>query len=823
MSPFLSMLSRRRFPAIMVTVPVLLLMLSTPAWCQLKVQKWDVKDIQVGFRSYDPTLGGHFKPGLWTPVYIKLKKSPEGRYLFKVQKDDTVRGHLTVGVNDGDGIQGKYHVRFDMGKAEQGTVIGYANPASAFPEFQMILDTEYSKYTLPARTADALSLGHHLYLTIGNRVSGLRKALVQLSPNPNDNSTAPRHAAYETDPARLPAEWFGYQPVDLMILLTSDQKFVESLAHDDARIAAVANWVRGGGHLVVSISWRNPQEVAAIFNSPKWQPALPKVFDQESVGMTSLATMTNYAGDFNNLFPASREDPVQIAKLRPDKAAEVILQEDTGEIVMVRYPYGRGNITLAAVELDRPPFTSWKARDKFWKKLIHQEAPKVHNVARQQQFGGMMGEEIPGQDVTTRLHYQLDNFNVPQISFGWVALFILLFILIVGPLDYLILKVVFKRLEWTWITFPAVVIIITVVSYFTAYALKGDDQKINKVDLVDIDLRTALDKDYQTKAAYGYGRSWFAILSPRIQDYTISMQPAMDSWTKQQGENLPLNDVMVTWLGRPEDTGPGGIGRQNSTSLFRRTYDYAPDATALKSVPIPVWTTKAFTGTYAVKFSGMPVKADLTYDPGKTAEDPQNLSGTLQNNLPVNLQDAYLIYGHFYYPLNEALPGGEKGSPKVKVMVKGNQSEGINSTRRTTINSWASGNMPQNQQPWDMDGAANLHFFPGSLVLQYYFFDKSEAAGNVGNHMYRNLDQSWRIRENRAGDQMVRTATLVGKLARAEGRGGRLNGAGNPLVPSDLWIGTLPGGETKQPPALAGSLVQETYVRVFIPVRPVQP
>src|SRR5262249_56139245 len=96
-----------------------------------------------------------------------------------------------------------------------------------------------------------------------------------------------------------------------------------------------------------------------------------------------------------------------------------------------------------------------------------------------------------GNDVATELQNNLEEFeDVQVISFGWVALFILVYILIVGPLDYLFLKKVVKRLELTWVTFPLVVVIVSAAAYLSASALKGNEQKINKLDLVDYDLRT---------------------------------------------------------------------------------------------------------------------------------------------------------------------------------------------------------------------------------------------------------------------------------------------------------------------------------------------
>src|SRR5262249_32836989 len=149
---------------------------------------------------------------------------------------------------------------------------------------------------------------------------------------------------------------------------------------------------------------------------------------------------------------------------------------------------------------------------------------------------------------------QLEQFEgVPVISFGWVALFILLYILVVGPLDYLFLKKVVKRLELTWITFPTVVIAVSAAAYFTAYHLKGSELRINKLDLVDVDLQTAR----------AYGRTWFSLFSPRIQKYTIGVEPGERWAAPADGGVEPA--TIVTWFGE---------SRQGRQSLFRHSYEY---------------------------------------------------------------------------------------------------------------------------------------------------------------------------------------------------------------------------------------------------------
>src|SRR6266699_4628591 len=134
------------------------------------------------------------------------------------------------------------------------------------------------------------------------------------------------------------------------------------------------------------------------------------------------------------------------------------------------------------------------------------------------------------------------NAERPVISFGWVALFILLYIIVVGPLDYLFLKKVVKRLELTWVTFPAVVLIVSAVAYFTAYYLKGNDLKINKVDVVDINLHGP-QKQVQ-------GTTLFTLFSPRIKHYTVCVSPTAPHWSPSPASEKNEYSTVVSWLGR---------------------------------------------------------------------------------------------------------------------------------------------------------------------------------------------------------------------------------------------------------------------------------
>jgi hypothetical protein len=82
----------------------------------------------------------------------------------------------------------------------------------------------------------------------------------------------------------------------------------------------------------------------------------------------------------------------------------------------------------------------------------------------------------------------------------------------------------------------------------------------------------------------------------------------------------------------------------------------------------------------------------------------------------------------------------------------------------------------------------------------------------TGNSMLRHLDEGWRISPSHKNEVI-----LFGRTEVKEGKAEDL--AKNDISPSRLWLGSLP--ETGKPRReLEGTIAQETYVRVYIPIMP---
>ncbi len=271
-------------------VGVVTLLLSGPVFAQAPEKpKFLVKidQVRVGFRAYNPNDGtGQFKVGMWTPVYVDVIAGTKGVTV----KDPA--SHLEFESTDSEGVGTYYRIPMtSMEPNEVRTFVGYTKPGNyeTASKVGVTLRWDDRSFNAPPQLGGPLGdLGSHLYLSLGSRIPDLREALISLKIGENQNvplpefdnrDTAPRYAAFETDPARLPEHWFGYQSVDLMVLNTDNKEFLLALKNDanQLRLGAIAQWVRRGGRLIIPVNHLTQGLLVPVLLAPAWQPMIPVV------------------------------------------------------------------------------------------------------------------------------------------------------------------------------------------------------------------------------------------------------------------------------------------------------------------------------------------------------------------------------------------------------------------------------------------------------------------------------------------------------------------------------------------------------------------
>ncbi len=601
----------------------------------------DVENVRVGFQE-------RYKVGTWTPIWIQLRGGVDG-----------FTGILQVITEDEDGTSTVMSQPVQVAPGASQRVTAYVRPGSLDPDFAMLrfIDPQKQRKAAPdvvignllgSKPPEPLSEDDYQVLTLGHP-AGVTE-IAKLPGFNADKNTAAQvgNRAREVVVANLatiddllPGRWYGFDAVDVVVVDTNDKEMLATISGN--RGEALKQWVQRGGHLVVAVS-SNWQAV----NEGLLGSMLPVKLNGQ-VQVTPFDSLESFTGGSHQV--AFENAPARAAKFEEiDERGGKVIASTLSTPLVVRGSYGFGRVTVIGLDVDGKPFSAWPDRSLFFVKALDLKASSlaVNNTALAP--GRIMNSAM--SDLSTRIRQTLDQFQgVTLIPFAWVAGFIVLYILLIGPGDYFFLKKVLKRMELTWITFPTIVVTISLLAYFAAYAVKGTDLRVNKIDVIDIDQETKLAR----------GVSWVNLFSPQNRDYSVKVVPVapnieLPADAATEVTNPPGTEVVMSWFAAPEGGLRGMNSRGQGMGFGNNSYYYAPlgKAEELENVRIGIWSTKAFLTRW---FGPAPASSTIIEsDLQPTGSD--RLAGTITNKLPVALKNTVVVYGkQIYYKVGTIEPG----------------------------------------------------------------------------------------------------------------------------------------------------------------------
>ena len=281
----------QRLPwTVLALLTVLLVPEAASAQKQVRRLKIDKENVQVGFASATRGADYGFKAGLWTPIIVRFVDDEQGDIRLPVSDDGTASAELLVEVPDNDNVFNAYPQKFTLTANGPLQVVTYTKVAGTYANIKISVRSGGQSVNAFDGHYTGIDVDQNLYLTINDTLPDLNEALVRLA-NPNAGNdpgagkeTRPRFLTYENKPENLPALWFGYNPVDLALLVTANDSFLTKILDRNAaaQLQALAEWVGRGGRLVVSIAPANREKVQRFLAAPAWQPALPPVLAVDS-------------------------------------------------------------------------------------------------------------------------------------------------------------------------------------------------------------------------------------------------------------------------------------------------------------------------------------------------------------------------------------------------------------------------------------------------------------------------------------------------------------------------------------------------------------
>lgn len=453
---------------------VMLIFGSGRASAQQEAISWDIRS---GF-------DGSFKAGTWFPVVVTISN-----------RGPDISATLSVSFR---GASNAYRQAVDLPSgANKRVVVPIKSSGSDAGNTRIDVTLRDGSSVIRSETVTLNAIGRDW--SIIGVISDEEGALAELS-------TFEERSALPTSLVRLKGTEL---PDRVEMLQALDALFVQAVdttTWTEQQRSVLRAWIDDGGQLIVGGDERVTRGLADL---------LPATVG----GAGSPSNLEGLKAAGWTLRDADRQVP--LLQLAPAAAAQVVATGEGGQPLVVRRAFGAGSIIQTAFDLQA-------LRDVgnpvgLWAPLLslNQEHISLSERLRDQGFS-ILGESL----------------KLPQLSFlSALGLFgfLAVYILIVGPVNYLILRR-FNRREWAYLTIPLWVLVFSLGAYSWGTIGRGSATLVNQLAIVLV----------PQQAEQGKALTYVSLFSPTRSTYNLVFPAnAFVSNGANQWERVPENfDVL---------------------------------------------------------------------------------------------------------------------------------------------------------------------------------------------------------------------------------------------------------------------------------------
>ena len=565
-----------------------------------------IESVQVGFR-------GVVEVGRWSPITVSVSGNPGTQIILRVTTADAEGRPLRQ--PGSPVVLGESSTALSMvyqhGPIDSPVVVELLQGEAVLDELTLHAGGDKPQLQTVTQLTDfVVCLGHPLlgFERAAQQASDIRQARP-------DRVSPLLVQDYSLEQLQdLPSDARGWEAVDVCVI-TSECLIPEALGR------LIQEWVRQGGRLVLV----GGEQVTSASS-----PGLSSWLPVQQNGAVTLRDITS----LNTSIPGSATLRLREGSLRAVQwAAEsgAVLSPSLDGPLVVRVGESQGTVTAIALDINAPPFVSttgerssiaWESLPDLCRWLSGlNPIPKLEEGSQRPQSDL---NPTGVSDLQTQLINTLDQFPEVTRPSYWVVLgTTLLFVLIVGPLDYLLVHRLLKRPHWTWLTLPLWIALGGVVGLSAASRTGGTRELTRQLDL----------ETWDAQRGEAQLDSWLTIYSPGHHRYEVACEPGL----MHPGVEA---DTHLRWAGRPE---AGFRGLYRSTGINGgATVEQAADGRAIQSLPIRHGASAVLEAKS--KWDGTPPLTNELFDPGDG-----HLKGTFSHQFEGELVDWVLAYGSFAY------------------------------------------------------------------------------------------------------------------------------------------------------------------------------
>lgn len=300
-----------------------------------------------------------------------------------------------------------------------------------------------------------------------NYSSFLYDSYNNVQPNSLRGAT-PKVTVVNLNPADLPPDGAGLSALDVLVI--SDLNNQTNVFDQTPLYNAVSSWLSQGKAFVVAGD-------SGLRNSGLLRNLLPV---QDNGGPISISDLSDFQTRSNARTPLDLSGSgvkITAAKVKPVTSiagAAVLSQDKSGLPLIVTRPFGLGQVWFIAPELK--PLETWKDMPTLWNWLFQ-------NYALHLSYASAARHSTQSYEHAQGLLPDPQRGNLPQPTN--LIIFLALYVLIVGPINYLILYKLDRR-ELAWVTIPVLTLIFSVGAFVVGSNNGQTDLAISRVTVLTV-------------------------------------------------------------------------------------------------------------------------------------------------------------------------------------------------------------------------------------------------------------------------------------------------------------------------------------------------
>lgn len=344
----------------------------------------------------------------------------------------------------------------------------------------------------------------------------------------------------------LPSEWIAYSSADAIA--------IGSLSPAQLRPQlwnGIVQYAASGNMLIFSAATS-----AAVLQDPLLRENIPGISPDLNRVSNGSFLVSKWASRSSEEFPAFAI-PAQTLSTRPCDRQLVVTAD--GASLITSSPFYKGNIIYFSFDYSRLPENLSIVFANFWNDLIHVTAASPPVFAKP--FRKRLEENARIQ----KFLYDVPGLRLPDVK--WFSLFFFIYLCAIGPFQYLALKVL-KKNSLLWITFPAIILIFSAVSFGYSRFRHSAETRITQAVVQEIFPQLHTQTTYQVYGMAAVNSGTFEFQA--IPENSFLRKFAFEAFTYQPepyqfSEDLPrklVGETLKNWTFRTFDgiaSGPPSI------------------------------------------------------------------------------------------------------------------------------------------------------------------------------------------------------------------------------------------------------------------------